>query len=242
MFCGKCGKNTPNGYEYCINCGEKLEIVTKEKIGSKNNLKKLINKKIIFIIFLIVIIAMASTFVYIFYNKTTIEGVYKDLFNSDDNLIITELNLIPSDNDNKKGEYTKTFTSYLSSDSTPLRLSEGSYEIKENKLIITDSLLGTINTYEIYKNYLIAIDDGFEGYIPDSDKFNATSKGEYSEYIFKDDGTLVIKDSRGTTNATYERNKEIIKYTYFNDKLKMNNNYTLFIYNNKMTQSNYYKN
>lgn len=50
MFCGKCGANVPDGYEFCMKCGAKLDITQAEVSTPTENavpVPKAINKKVL---------------------------------------------------------------------------------------------------------------------------------------------------------------------------------------------------
>ena len=67
MFCGKCGKQVPVGYEFCMNCGTKLaeenqgENVT-EQTNAKEVQKKKSSKKIIILSVTILVLAISIFF------------------------------------------------------------------------------------------------------------------------------------------------------------------------------------
>ena len=64
MFCGKCGANVPDGYEFCMKCGTKIEINQLET-NDENESSKRINKKLlipVIVIILVMFIAMGLIF------------------------------------------------------------------------------------------------------------------------------------------------------------------------------------
>ena len=114
------------------------------------------------------------------------------------------------------------------------------YEVSDNILTIDETGFPS-EKYEIYKNYLIWVGKESEGVIPNTDKFNVTSKYKSETiafetiYAFKDDGTINFTDAGKTRSGTYERNNEIISIN-----LEDGTALKLLIYKNKVTNSVYY--
>ena len=63
MFCGKCGANVPDGYEFCMKCGTKIDISQAESTASAvvetKPEKKGINKKVLIPVVAAIVIVLA---------------------------------------------------------------------------------------------------------------------------------------------------------------------------------------
>lgn len=58
MFCGKCGKEVPKGYEFCMNCGSKIEVLSEqfEDVDKGNKKKKWVMLLLIAVVVLAIVI------------------------------------------------------------------------------------------------------------------------------------------------------------------------------------------
>lgn len=77
MFCGKCGKEVPEGYEFCMNCGTKLEPTIDYATELIKNKKK--KKWIIPVIIILLIVLIASVAVYFMNGNKKNSGLYNDI-------------------------------------------------------------------------------------------------------------------------------------------------------------------
>lgn len=64
MFCGKCGANVPDGYEFCMKCGTKIEINQLETNDENESSKRTNKKMLIPVIGIIVVLFIATGFIF----------------------------------------------------------------------------------------------------------------------------------------------------------------------------------
>lgn len=77
MFCGKCGKEVPEGYEFCMNCGTKLALEVEETISPVK-----VKKKKKWLIIPIVLILLAVIVIGVLYFITICQerkGLYNNI-------------------------------------------------------------------------------------------------------------------------------------------------------------------
>lgn len=63
MFCGKCGANVPDGYEFCMKCGTKVDITQTEVLTPTENAapaQKKINKKVLIPVIGVIAVALIA--------------------------------------------------------------------------------------------------------------------------------------------------------------------------------------
>lgn len=64
MYCGKCGAIIPDGYEFCMKCGTKIETPNEETAENRTvevkPVKKGINKKVLIPIIAVIVVALAT--------------------------------------------------------------------------------------------------------------------------------------------------------------------------------------
>lgn len=75
MFCGKCGKEVPEGYEFCMGCGAKLE-PTPEQIVEPVKVKK---KWIIPVAIILLVVIIAGVAIYFISENKKKSGLYNDI-------------------------------------------------------------------------------------------------------------------------------------------------------------------
>lgn len=75
MFCGKCGKEVPDGYEFCMNCGAKLEKAD-EQVAEIVKPKK---KWIIPVVIVLAIIIVAVGAIYFVKDSQAKSGLYNNI-------------------------------------------------------------------------------------------------------------------------------------------------------------------
>lgn len=76
MYCGKCGAIIPDGYEFCMKCGTKIETPNEEtaenSIVEAEPVKKGIKKKVLIPVIAVIVVALASI-VIIFGTRNNVE-------------------------------------------------------------------------------------------------------------------------------------------------------------------------
>lgn len=75
MFCGKCGKEVPEGYEFCMGCGAKLE-PTPEQIVEPVKVKK---KWIIPVAIILLVVIIAGVAIYFISENKKKSGLYNNI-------------------------------------------------------------------------------------------------------------------------------------------------------------------
>ncbi|HBC31600.1 MAG TPA: hypothetical protein DC024_10215 [Clostridiales bacterium] len=220
MYCGKCGKKVPNGCDYCMYCGTKVNLDEQNKTIVRS---KVFNKKKLYILIAVFFLAFLSLIggYFLFFNSPKIEGKYYSLY-ADKGYI----------------EFSKdgTYKESMEDDDSAFN---GTWTIESGYLILKDNLLGTEDKTTIYKNYIVYSKYIYKGNIPSGTKFDAicTYDNNNDQYIFNSDGTMKYINSGKVNNGIYSRNGEIITF-HFNDD---DQTYKLLIYGGGVDNSVYYK-
>lgn len=77
MFCGKCGKEVAEGYEFCMGCGERVELITEHAIQPMIALKKKKHIIPVAVILFVIVVIVATVFLLNSYKKRA--GLYNDI-------------------------------------------------------------------------------------------------------------------------------------------------------------------
>ena len=76
MFCGKCGAEIPDGYEFCMKCGSKIDLTQKNNVEVP---KKKSKKWLIPVIAVVVIIVIAIVAIYFVKDMQKKSGLYNNI-------------------------------------------------------------------------------------------------------------------------------------------------------------------
>lgn len=224
MYCGKCGKKIPDGYEYCMYCGK--------KIGEVHNQKKFNKKAILFIVTILILILLACSWVFIFMPKFSFPKKYysslKGMGNESYYELIDQSNYKYIDFDGKQDE-------------------TGKYKINGDLLNFTNSD-NTTESYKVFEKYLYTQTSCFDETVPEAKTFDKTLEQvtQYSseKFEYHSDGTFIrytktfgASDYQPSITGNYERKENLIIY-----KLEDGKSFYDLVVNNKVYNDVYIQN
>jgi hypothetical protein len=225
MYCGKCGTEVPDGFEYCMKCGTKIS-ATDSSIATLTKKKKW---KLIIPILIVLLLAVSAGVYFIFLRAPEIEGTYVKPFYSKS---IFEYRFALDDGSSTKGTYEEWIDDF--------NLINGTYEVKNGQVTTTGIMLGDtyIETYDIYKGYLVPAEYSYDGIIPNSKTFDVKCSKDESYYQFNADGTLSRQfknsdDQIVNQSGTYQRDGDLIKFKIEGQE----GDFTLLIYKGRINLS-----
>lgn len=234
MFCGKCGSNIPDGYEFCMKCGTKIDleslevdtiqipVMSNQVPSNKNRLKILIP------VVVLVVIAISIGSYFVFFTSTKIEGRYNGYSSYDDGYF----DFTTDKTSSNKGTYVYLLSNILDYPEN------GVWEIKDGKLIISDYYHDN-DILLMYKNYIYYADYTYKCKIPDGKTFDLICTLGESKYSFSKNGAFTSTYEGDVTTGTYERDGDTISV-----KLKQpttRKDFRLLIVEDGINNSAYYK-
>lgn len=224
MYCSKCGKKVPDGYEYCMYCGE--------KICEVHNHKKISNKRaIILISIILILISLACSWIFIFMPKFSYPKKYysslKEMWNKSYYELIDESNYKHFNYAGKQDE-------------------AGKYEVIGELINFTNNSRNSTVSYAFFGKYIYNENYSYDGVIPNNSKFDQTlelnmqyfaikieynSDGTFTRYT-KTDNNSYQQDLTGN----YKRDGDIIVHSVYDGK-----SFSYLVKDNKLYENVYIK-
>lgn len=247
-YCPKCGKAISDEFDFCMNCGARIDHNPTAYADTHVQVKKSKRQVAIFSsIVLIIIIVLSAFFITRKYSlPDTLSGRYNSFGGH------TVYTFIPDSQNENIGTYEEE----LDPDN-PITLT-GKWGVADGQVTLVDDLIAELytsagmdftehyggTTYQITDNYhyLIDLESAFNETVPTEKQFEATftridSLGGDVKYAFHMDGTFEHTQSLMTpANGKYTRDGSLITMESNSGYM-----YRFFVYNGKLYADGYYK-